>query len=279
MRQEEHSAGRLAFSGRPMAECRSNVEKSERKRMQSPTETGCRPELVVALDVPSSAHIGPILERLPSEIKWFKVGLELFTAEGPRALEPLIEKGRNVFLDLKLHDIPRTVERAVASAARTGAKMLTIHASGGREMMRAAACAAKGTDSKLLLVAVTVLTSLSDDDLQAMGVGRSAGDQAIALAQESVACGLDGVVCSVLETRRIRTALGPGPVVVTPGIRPAGGEAGDQKRIADPREAVMAGASFLVVGRPILAARDMGEAARAILREIAGARQPHGPSL
>ena len=146
-------------------------------------------------------------------------------------------------------------------------------------MMRAAVSAAKESEGKPLLVGVTVLTSLSDDDLRVMSIGRSAGDQAIALAQESVACGLDGVVCSVLETRCIRAALGPLPIIVTPGIRPAGSEAGDQKRIADPREAVMAGSSFLVVGRPILAARDMGDAARAILREIAGARQPHGPSL
>ncbi len=226
------------------------------------------PELVVALDVPSVADIPPILGRLPAEVKWFKVGLELFTAEGPRALEPLFDKDKNVFLDLKLHDIPRTVERAVTSAARLGVRMLTVHASGGKDMLRAAAAAAHAAENKLLLVGVTVLTSLSDDDLREMGVSRTASDQVLALAQTAISSGLDGLVCSPLETASVRAAVGPNPVIVTPGIRPGGVAAGDQKRIATPREAVQAGSSFIVVGRPILEAPDMEQAALAIIKEV-----------
>jgi len=228
------------------------------------------PELIIALDVPQSDQIIPILDALPPEISWYKVGLELFAAEGPRALEPLRERGKNVFLDLKLHDIPRTVAHAVSSAATCGAQLLTIHACGGRAMMAAAAEAASASNIKL--VAVTTLTSLSQDDFNDLGIERSVADQALALGDLAIAAGVHGLVTSVHEAAALRERLGPAPLLVTPGIRPSGGDVGDQKRVATPAAAVAAGSSYLVVGRPILEAKNPAAAASAILEEMRGAR-------
>ena len=227
-------------------------------------------ELIVALDVPDSSSIGGIVDRLPDEVRWYKVGLELFAAEGPTALEPLVARGRHIFLDLKLHDIPRTVERAVRAAARHGVGLVTLHAAGGRAMIAAAAEAARGagpTAPKLL--AVTVLTSLDASDLAAIGVGRSPSDQVLALADLALSAGADGIVCSPQEAAAMRTRFGAGPLLVTPGIRLPADAVGDQKRVATPAGAVRDGATHLVVGRPILEAADPAAAARRVLADMA----------
>jgi orotidine-5'-phosphate decarboxylase len=221
------------------------------------------PEIIIALDVANQHELNTTLAQLPAEISWYKIGLELFCAEGPGVLKPLQNKGKNIFLDLKLHDIPRTVEKAVASVTQHRVQLLTIHASGGKEMMRAAADAAKNSGIKLL--AVTVLTSLDAENLSSLGITRSPADQALALAEMAHACGIDGIVCSVHEAARIRAALGPSALIVTPGIRMTNDATGDQKRIATPRAAALAGATHLVVGRPILAAPDPAKAYREIL--------------
>lgn len=244
------------------------------------------PQLVVALDLPTSQNLTGLLRALPGEIAWFKVGLELFTAEGPRALEPLRAQGKKIFLDLKLHDIPHTVERAVAAAARHHVNMLTLHAGGGRAMLRAAAQAARDAGAQApKLVAVTTLTSLCPSDLEEVGVCRAIEDQARALGELALDAGLDGLVTSAQEVEHLRRQLGPGPLLVTPGIRPAcapiataGSPAvttnGDQKRVATPALAVRAGSNFLVVGRPIMAAADPRAAALAILNEMRNASGP-----
>ena len=221
-------------------------------------------ELIVALDIPGLTHVAPVLQRLSPEVDFFKIGLELFIAEGPRVLEAL--PGRRIFLDLKLHDIPRTVERAVASAARLGVQLLTVHAGGGREMLKAAAAGAG--DSALKLVAVTTLTSLGEADLRELGMARPLKEHTLALGEMAIAAGIHGLVCSPLEAAEFRRRLGDGPILVTPGIRPAGAAAGDQKRFATPAAAVQAGASHIVVGRPILDAADPRAAALAILGEM-----------
>jgi len=224
-------------------------------------------ELIVALDVPDRRELEAAFERLPDFIEWYKVGLELFCAEGPAALEPLQRRGKKIFLDLKLHDIPRTVARAVRSAAAHGVELLTVHASGGRAMLEAAAEAARSCPRPPKLVAVTVLTSLDERDLAELGVNRAPAEQAAALARLAVDCGIDGVVCSALEVGRLRALL-PEAILVTPGIRLPGGEVGDQKRVATPALAVEQGATHLVVGRPILQADDPAAAAHAILENM-----------
>ncbi len=226
-------------------------------------------ELIVALDVPRSEQIGTIVDALPAEIHHFKVGLELFTAEGPAALAPLRERHRLVFLDLKLHDIPRTVERAVRSAAGHGVDLLTLHACGGRAMLEAAVEAARSCGpGRPRLLAVTVLTSMDQDDLREVGVERTPADQVRALAEMAVRAGVDGLVCSAQELADLRKRLGPDPLLVTPGIRLPSDAVGDQKRVATPSGAVKAGATHLVVGRPILEAPDPAAAARAVLADM-----------
>ena len=226
-------------------------------------------ELCVALDVAAAAEIAPVVDRLPPEVAWYKVGLELFCAEGPAALRPLQARGRKIFLDLKLHDIPRTVARAVATAAQHGVQMMTVHASGGRAMLEAAAEAARSLGSaRPKLVAVTVLTSLDAKDLAELGVGRTPAEQVAALAALALDCGIDGIVCSAQEAAAMRARLGPAALLVTPGIRLPSGDLGDQKRVATPAAAVRDGATHLVVGRPILEAPDPAAAARAILADM-----------
>ncbi|MBI2442259.1 MAG: orotidine-5'-phosphate decarboxylase [Lentisphaerae bacterium] len=230
------------------------------------------PELIVALDVPSLPALRTLLQKLPSAINWYKIGLELFAAEGPRALAELHSQGKKIFLDLKLHDIPHTVERAVAAAAQHGIGLLTLHAAGGRAMLLSAARAAQAMGpSAPKLIAVTTLTSLKETDLIELGISRPLKDQAIALGKLSLDCGLDGLVASAWEVEDLRRRFGAAPLLVTPGIRPAGSALGDQKRVATPSLAVRAGANFLVVGRPILDAADPRVAAAAILDEIRAA--------
>jgi orotidine-5'-phosphate decarboxylase len=229
-----------------------------------------KPELIVALDVPDVAMIEPILDRLPPEVDYFKVGLELYTAAGHKPLEILARRGKRIFLDLKFHDIPRTVANAVSSALKFNVALMTVHALGGRAMMRAAAEAA-GSDGPRL-VAVTTLTSLNADDFKDLGINRSVSEQALALGALALESGIHGLVTSVHEARALRERFGAAPILVTPGIRPAGADIGDQKRVATPAAAVKAGATCLVVGRPILEAVDPAAAARSILAEIAGAQ-------
>jgi orotidine-5'-phosphate decarboxylase len=196
-----------------------------------------------------------------------KVGLELFIREGPAAISLGRELGCDVFLDLKLHDIPMTVERAVRSAAGHGVRYLTLHAGGGPAMLEHAARAAEAHE--LTLLAVTVLTSLDAADLNAVGVAATPGDQASRLAQVARNAGVGGLVCSPAEVGHLRRTLGSDPVLVTPGIRPAGPAGDDQKRIATPAKAISDGSSLLVVGRPIRDAQDPAAAAQAIHDEIA----------
>jgi orotidine-5'-phosphate decarboxylase len=228
------------------------------------------PELIIALDVPSADAIPDVVKSLPEAVRYYKVGLELFVAAGPEALTFLQKRGKRIFLDLKLHDIPRTVARAVASASGYGVSLLTVHAGGGRAMLSAAA---EARPAGMNIVAVTTLTSLDQSDLTELGVTRDIREHTVELGALAIACGIDGLVCSPLEIRAFRQRIGAEPVIVTPGIRPAGGDLGDQKRVATPAMAVADGASFLVVGRPILEATNPGLAAEQILQEIQTAAQ------
>jgi orotidine-5'-phosphate decarboxylase len=230
-----------------------------------------RQRLIVALDVPDARAASLLVDRLDDTCAWFKVGLELFVAGGPPVLEPLLRRGYSVFLDLKLHDIPNTVAGAVRSAAGLGAKMLTVHAGGGPAMLAAAQNALAGLANAPQLLAVTVLTSMDETQLRATGIERSPAEQVELLARIGLDCGILGFVCSPQEAGSLRKLTGPEGTLVVPGIRPAGGAAGDQKRIATPGDALRNGASYLVVGRPITQAPDPAKAAEAILAEMAEA--------
>ena len=230
-----------------------------------------RRRLIVALDVPNAASAARLVAQLEGNCQWFKVGLELFVAAGPAVLESLVRRGHSVFLDLKFNDIPNTVAAAVRSAAALGVRMITVHAAGGPAMLAAARAALAGLADPPELLAVTVLTSMDAAQISAIGVERSPGEQVELLARMGLAAGLRGFVCSPQEVATLRALTGPDGVLVTPGIRPAGAETGDQKRIATPAEALRQGASYLVVGRPITQAPDPAEAADAILKEMAEA--------
>jgi orotidine-5'-phosphate decarboxylase len=230
-----------------------------------------RKRLIVALDVPNAAVSSDLVNRLEGTCQWFKVGLELFTAAGPPVVERLVARGCSVFLDLKLHDIPNTVAGAVRSAAALGARMLTVHAAGGPAMLQAAQSALDGVANPPQLLAVTVLTSMDEAQLRAAGVERAPAEQVKLLAKMGLEAGFRGFVCSPQEVAALRALTGPEGVLVVPGIRPAGTASGDQRRIATPAEALRAGASYVVVGRPITQAPDPAEAAEAILKEIAEA--------
>ncbi|HOE60639.1 MAG TPA: orotidine-5'-phosphate decarboxylase [Kiritimatiellia bacterium] len=229
-------------------------------------------ELIVALDVASTAEVARTVDLLGDAVSFYKIGLELFSAEGPEVVRAVRKRGKRVFLDLKLHDIPRTVERAVRAGAALGVELMTLHAAGGRAMIRAAKEGARsaGADAPRLL-AVTMLTSLDQADLADFGVARSMAEQVEALGRLACESGADGIVCSPQEVARMRTVLGADALVVTPGVRPAGAEIGDQKRVATPAAAVRNGSTHLVVGRPILEASDPCAAARAIVAEMSAA--------
>ena len=229
-----------------------------------------RERLIVALDTPELAEAEALVERLAGAVGLYKVGAQLFTAVGPAAVEMVRKRGGRVFLDLKYHDIPATVAGAIREAARLGVTFLTVHASGGAGMLRAAAeaAAAAGRERPRIL-AVTVLTSLDRASLQReVGVPMSVAGHAVHLAGLARAAGCDGVVVSPREAGQLRAALGRGPLIVTPGIRPAGVGADDQARVATPAVARRAGADYLVVGRPITGAADPAAAAAAIVAEI-----------
>ena len=232
------------------------------------------PRIIVALDVPDAAAALALAARLDASKCSLKVGKELFTAAGPGLVRELAGRGFRVFLDLKFHDIPNTVAQACAAATRLGVWMLNVHASGGAAMMAAARDAVGRTAAEAglprpLLIAVTVLTSLSAGDLAAIGVNASPEEQVLRLARLTQAQGLDGVVCSAREAAALKRALGPGFTLVTPGIRPEGSAANDQARVMTPPQAIAAGADYLVIGRPIAAASDPQAALDAILASIA----------
>jgi orotidine-5'-phosphate decarboxylase len=230
-----------------------------------------RKRLIVALDVPDAVSAAALVARLEDTCQWFKVGLELFVAAGPAVLEPLLKRGHSVFLDLKFHDIPNTVAGAVRSAAALGVRMITVHAGGGPAMLAAARTALEGLPDPPQLLAVTLLTSMDETQVDAVGLDHTPATQVELLARMGLAEGIRGFVCSPHEVATLRALTGPEGVLVTPGIRPAGANVLDQKRIATPAEGLRQGASYLVVGRPITQSADPTAAAEAILREMAGA--------
>ncbi|MFO0617692.1 MAG: orotidine-5'-phosphate decarboxylase [Polyangiaceae bacterium] len=230
-----------------------------------------RDRIALALDVETLREAEVLASRVERFVGVLKVGLELFVRHGPDAVKAFAENGWSVFLDLKLHDIPETVERAVRSAATLGARYLTLHASGGGRMLAAASRAAEGTSLRLL--AVSVLTSHDAADVHEIGWSRSPGEQALAFADLAFARGVRGIVASPSEAGDLRARFGADLWIVTPGVRPAGVAAGDQRRIATPGAAIRSGADLLVVGRPIRDAADPSEAARAIHDEVAMAME------
>lgn len=235
---------------------------------QNALETA-RQRLIVALDVPDASAAADLVDKLEGHCNWFKVGLELFTAAGPSVVEPILRRDFRVFLDLKFHDIPNTVAGAVRSAAALGVQWMTVHAAGGPAMLAAARAALDGIPDPPELLAVTVLTSMDAAQLHAGGVYRAPVDQVELLARMALEAGFRGFVCSPQEVARVRAIAGPDGILVVPGVRPAGSESADQKRIATPAEALRQGASSLVVGRPITHAPDPAKAAEAILNEMA----------
>jgi orotidine-5'-phosphate decarboxylase len=227
-----------------------------------------RQRLIVALDVSSAAAAQKIVAAVGDSASCYKVGMQLYTAEGPQVVRDLVGSGRRVFLDLKYHDIPNTVASAVREAAGLGVSMLTVHASGGGKMLRAATDAARSLNAALMVLGVTVLTSLNDNDLDKLGVHGRVQDQVLRLAALALADGCHGVVASAQEASALRSELEGDFAIVTPGVRPAGAEPGDQARVVTPAEAIAAGATHIVVGRPITAAVDPAAEARAILSQI-----------
>ena len=228
-----------------------------------------RERLIFALDVPALAEARALVDLLYTEVGVFKVGLELFTASGAAALQVVHDAGRGSFLDLKLHDIPATVARAVTAAAELGASYLTLHAAAGPQALSEAARAAEG--SALQLLAVTVLTSSDEQTLSAIGLAGPVPSAVSRLARLALDNGVNGLVCSPNECELLRRELGSEVLLVTPGVRPAGGASQDQKRVATPSSALAAGADLLVVGRPIRDAAEPRAAARGIVQEIARA--------
>ena len=229
--------------------------------------TSARDLLIVALDVSSAAQAQKVVTSLGDSAGFYKVGMQLYTAEGPAIVRELVASGRHVFLDLKYHDIPNTVASAVREAGKLGVSLLTVHGSGGSKMLRAATEAARESNPAMKVVAVTVLTSMDQDDLNEIMHG-NLGEQVVYLADLALRAGCHGVVSSAREVRAMRTRLGSDFIVVTPGVRPAGAAHGDQARVVTPAEAIAAGATHLVIGRPITAAANPAQEAEKIIREI-----------
>lgn len=230
-------------------------------------QTAC--QLILALDLETREEALAMLDRLGDSLKWVKVGLQLFTAYGPDFVREISERGYKVFLDLKLHDIPNTVAKAVQSISTLPVDLLTLHASGGGEMLEWANKARNDYAPNLNLLAVTVLTSMDEAQLRALKVDSTPEAQVLHLADITLKAGIQGLVCSSLELAPLRAQFGYDPIIVTPGIRPAGSAADEQKRIMTPAAAAAAGSSYIVVGRPILKAEDPAAAAQAIQAELA----------
>ncbi|TMP94704.1 MAG: orotidine-5'-phosphate decarboxylase [Verrucomicrobia bacterium] len=222
-------------------------------------------KIIVALDVATKKEALAVVEQLREQISFFKIGLQLYTAEGPGIVRDVLATGAKVFLDLKLHDIPNTVERAVGSAGQLGVHMLTIHLCGGEEMIRAAVAARK---TNLSILGVTALTSAGQQTLRQVGISDEIHDHVLRLAKLGVEARIDGLVASAHEVKMLRAEFGTKTKLVVPGIRPSWSEAGDQERVMTPREALGSGADFLVIGRPIIAHSSPREAVGKILDEI-----------
>ena len=227
-----------------------------------------RDRLIVALDVPGATRARQVVQALGEAVTTYKIGKQLFTAEGPGIVRDLVASGRKVFLDLKFHDIPNTVAGAVKSAAELKVSMLTVHAEGGSKMLKAAAEAAAQSPAKPMILAVTILTSLSDSDLQEIGFSADVRTQVLRLGALARSAGCGGLVASAQEARELRRELGEGFEIVTPGVRPAGADLGDQARVVTPAEAIWAGATRIVVGRPIMESVNPVDTVREILSEM-----------
>lgn len=251
----------FVFDQFPIPQCTTNPLNSS--IMPSPSE-----RLIVALDVSSSAEAQQIVTTLGDSVESYKIGMQLYTAVGPQIVRDLVSSGRKVFLDLKYHDIPNTVAAAVREAARLGVSMLTVHASGGRKMLQAAVESGRENNRKLEILAVTVLTSLDESELHQTGIAGRLDDQVLRLASAALNAGVRGVVSSAREVKSLRAKLGVEFLAVTPGVRPAGSAPGDQARVVTPAEAIAAGATHIVVGRPITAALSPVHALEEILKEI-----------
>jgi orotidine-5'-phosphate decarboxylase len=228
-----------------------------------------RQRLIVALDVSTAAAARKIVAAVGESAHTYKVGMQLYTAEGPAIVRELVSSGRRVFLDLKYHDIPTTVRAAVREAAHLQVSMLTVHASGGGKMLHAAVEAAQAANPDLLVLAVTVLTSMDDVELGKIGLREGVLDQVLRLTALALSNGCKGVVASAREASALRQEFGQNFAIVTPGVRPAGSGHDDQARVVTPAEAIAAGVSHIVVGRPITEASDPAAEARAILGQIA----------
>lgn len=241
--------------------------------MQSnPNQTELKPsqvDWILALDLPEREQALACLDELGDTLRWVKIGLQLFTRYGPQFVEEVAGRGYRVFLDLKLHDIPNTVAKAVESIAALPVELLTLHGCGGSEMLRWAVAARDEEAPQLRLLAVTVLTSMDAEGLAETGVAVTPAEQVERLARLSLAAGVDGLVCSPLELPLLRSAFGQEPLLVTPGIRPADAATNEQKRIMTPADAMRAGTSYMVVGRPVLSAPDRRAAALALNHELA----------
>jgi orotidine-5'-phosphate decarboxylase len=232
-------------------------------------QTSAKDKLIVALDVPSRDRALVLIERLSGLVGMFKVGMQLFAAEGPQFVRELVEAGERIFLDLKFHDIPNTVAGAAEQAVALGVSMFDLHALGGSEMMRAAVFASRRASKPPKVLAVTLLTSINDATLGELGIGPDVNSEVIRLAQLASDSGLDGVVASVREIGLIREQVAKeGFIVLTPGVRPEWAGGGDQKRVATPADAMRDGADFIVIGRPITASADPRAAAERVLEEI-----------
>jgi len=251
------------------ADVSPNQAAGEPTRPHLSAEEAAKERLIVALDFPSGAEAIAMAERLQGSCTWMKVGLELYLAAGQKIVDDLRRLDFSIFLDLKLHDIPNTVAGAVRSVATSGASLLTLHASGGPAMLSAAAEAAAKIQDAPRLLAVTVLTSMNEQELLATGISATPGERVLQLGKMAMEAGVAGLVCSPLETASLRASLGALPLLVVPGIRSATDAKGDQSRTASPAEAIASGASMLVVGRPITTASDPAEAAARILQQIA----------
>ena len=227
-----------------------------------------RERLIVALDVSTAAAAQKMVAAVGDSAPTFKVGMQLYTAEGPQVVRDLVASGRRVFLDLKYHDIPNTVAAAVKEAGRLGVSMLTVHAAGSEKMLCAAVEAARESNPALMVLGVTVLTSMDDSDLDKIGVRGTVLEEVVRLGRLALESGCQGIVASAREASALRAELGDTFAIVTPGVRLPGGSHGDQARVVTPAEAIAAGASHIVVGRPITEAADPTAQARAILGMI-----------
>lgn len=233
-----------------------------------PNNSATRSKLIVALDVSTATAAKKIVAAVGDSAVIYKVGMQLYTAEGPQVVRDLVASGRHVFLDLKYHDIPNTVAAAVHEAAKLGVSILTVHAGGGAKMLHAAVHAAHNVHPALQLLGVTVLTSMDQNDLEETGFPGTLPQQVLRLAALALDNGCRGIVASAREAPKLRSELGSNFALVTPGVRPVGVAHGDQSRVVTPAEAIAAGASHIVVGRPITEAADPAAEARAILEQI-----------